>query len=628
MKYKNKLIVIIGILLILSLLMSLSYAYWLISKKQSGNNVVTTKCLDITMSNEQNDITLTNQYPISDEEGMKLVPYEFTITNNCNTSVDYQVALEILGEENNKINLSSIKISFNDKIELLEAKKDVAPTIEEAYNSKLLNFARLSPKGSEGSSDSYKLKLWIDKSAPIEEINKTFISKISVTIGQGIENPYGEDSLAYDILARYGGSGKTKQLSTKYYETNKDTAEEREISVNYTYYWGDNISFDPDNGYTLSGNVVGASVRECRNGITDNGKKEINCGKYYIPLASSNYHSNNYSEVINLNTSSGGMIVKTYEASNEFADNKDITINKTEDDTGWSYYYQGNVTDNYVQFGKNVYYDGDFERLKFGLDSKKYLDYDECKAYWDWDYGEEVVKRYNNCEKIESPAYWRIVRINGDGSIRLIYDGDNLYENGVNHETSIGEEIPYGQARKQLESWYKLSLYDEYEQYIEDQIFCNDSRISHVVYKDEWFSIVEETEVEYPRKNEYFSSVFRSNKPSLKCNKEDRYTANNVEIGNGKFNYPVGLLTADDAVLAKSRDSYLVSGERSWIMTPGIVDAIYGKTMYMLMEDGFLSYTAYLDQYLGNVRPVINLKANVKFTGSGTIDDPYVIITE
>ena len=28
------------------------------------------------------------------------------------------------------------------------------------------------------------------------------------------------------------------------------------------------------------------------------------------------------------------------------------------------------------------------------------------------------------------------------------------------------------------------------------------------------------------------------------------------------------------------------------------------------------------------IRPVINLKADVKFSGSGTISDPYVIITE
>ena len=76
----------------------ITYAYWLITKNQTGENVISSACLDISLTEEENDITLTNQFPLSDEDGAALTPYTFTVTNNCNTSIDYQVALESIGD--------------------------------------------------------------------------------------------------------------------------------------------------------------------------------------------------------------------------------------------------------------------------------------------------------------------------------------------------------------------------------------------------------------------------------------------------------------------------------------------------------------------------------------------------
>jgi len=520
MKHKNKLIVIISILLFLSLLMGLSYAYWLITKKQSGNNVVTTKCLDITMSNEQNDIMLTNQYPITDEEGMKLIPYEFTISNNCNTSIDYLVALEILGEENNKIELTSIKYALNDSIDLLENKKNVDPTISEAYESKMLEFARLAPKDSEGSSDSYRLKLWIDENASINDINKAFISKISVTIGQGIENPYAEGTLAYDILASYGGSGKTKIL-------------------------------DSTTG---------------------------------VFKAISN-------------------------------DSKNV-IYKTTDDLGDSYYFRGSPINNYVQFGTYA---------------------ESEKQYYDCDAENLVLANKNDS------MYWRIIRINGDGTIRMIYDGNNKYNNTVEHVAGIGctqfnsdfgaEYVGYtyedevgnqldSAIKAEIDAWYNKHLKEKYFAYISDGIFCNDRYVVSS-WSDGYYSSY--TYASYSR----FANIIE---PSLKCmNKEDRYTVNDIVNGNGLLSNPIGLITADEAILAgaslteKNASYYLYSGEDYWTMTPSIyspeMTAIWGFDQNL--DKNYRVYELRI-----STRPVINLKANVEFTGSGTMDDPYVIVTE
>ena len=130
-KLKNKKVVytIIGIVSVLLVALAVTYAYWLVTKTQTGENEITAGCLDISISGEKNDIELTNQFPMSDEDGMKLVPYEFTVTNNCNTSVDYQVALEAMGKEEDSVISSAIKVALNDSYKLYTEYSSVEPTV-------------------------------------------------------------------------------------------------------------------------------------------------------------------------------------------------------------------------------------------------------------------------------------------------------------------------------------------------------------------------------------------------------------------------------------------------------------------------------------------------------------------
>ena len=197
--------IVFGLIAVLSLvlvLIGVTYAYWLVTKAQTNSNIISTACLDITLDIEANDISLSNQYPLSDEEGMALTPYTFTVTNNCNTSVDYQVALEAIGDETSSISASALKVALDDNVSLLSSKSMVLTTISGAYVSHKLGMGRLAASGNDGSSVTHSLRIWIDESAPISEANKIFQSKISVTIGQGIEAPaFPEGTMAYEILA-------------------------------------------------------------------------------------------------------------------------------------------------------------------------------------------------------------------------------------------------------------------------------------------------------------------------------------------------------------------------------------------------------------------------------------------
>jgi len=539
-KLRNKKVVytIIGIVSVLLVALAVTYAYWLVTKTQTGENEISSACLDISISGEKNDITLTNQFPMSDEDGMKLVPYEFTVTNNCNTSIDYQIALEATGTESSAMVTSSLKVALNDSVSLLSSNAEVDAIVSGAYESRKLGMGTLASAGTEGSSVTYKLRIWIDEDAPISEMNKTFKSKISVTIGQGIANSSNNATLASAILSNYGGAAAIREL-------------------------------------------------DASTGVFENITTADEAGLY-----------------------------------------------KTQDDLGDSYYFRGASSNNYVQFGyTNVYYENQ-------ITGTEYPTFEECGGY---DY----------CFKFGGPMYWRIVRINGDRTIRLIYDGNEIVKNGTGHKANIGtskfvdtqdhENAKYmgytydtsdtdttqvdSAIKGVVDEWYDEYLKTNYANYITDSIFCNDRSIGNVIYFDLNGNIVGGPT------SPGFSQVFygalkrltTDKAPSLKCpNQSDRYTANDTTNGNGLLSNPVGLVTADELVFAgnvpyqTNTSYYLYTGEKYWTMSPA--SKISGSISMVVYTGGNQS----VNELLG-VRPVINLKADVAFTGTGTIDDPYVI---
>ena len=80
-KKKNKLIGIsIGILVVLLVVVSSTYAYWQITKSQDGSNDIIAACLDIDMQSVDGTFGLDPAWPLSDDEGMNLKGYTFRFT--------------------------------------------------------------------------------------------------------------------------------------------------------------------------------------------------------------------------------------------------------------------------------------------------------------------------------------------------------------------------------------------------------------------------------------------------------------------------------------------------------------------------------------------------------------------
>ncbi|MBE6155104.1 MAG: hypothetical protein E7163_06030 [Firmicutes bacterium] len=268
--------------------------------------------------------------------------------------------------------------------------------------------------------------------------------------------------------------------------------------------------------------------------------------------------------------------------------------------------------------------------------------------------------------------YWRIIRINENGSIRMIYAGDvNIIDNLNNRDEVLAngydDEAQYsilntritfnyayndnryvgfmydenGILRKSailndvLEPWYQTNILDKkLEGYIDKEMgFCGD----RTVYTDER-GITQGTGVI----STYFGSYIRvktNNKPIFNCpNVEDLYTTSESSIGNKSLEYPIGLITADEVVFAGASSSsvgnksfYLYNGQDYWTLSPSYRSYRSPECARVFVVDYdkgclFSDCVNYPNGAHNNgVRPVINLSATSILSGLGTIESPYIV---
>ena len=237
---------------------------------------------------------------------------------------------------------------------------------------------------------------------------------------------------------------------------------------------------------------------------------------------------------------------------------------------------------------------------------------------------------------------WRIIRINGDGSMRLIYDGTTCHANGTNTADSIVTSAAYNSsynqsyyvgwtyssaqrpstanpqtggtasnAKIQLESWHDSNL-ASYDSKLADGKYCNDRNVG----KD---SSGTQGTWSATGNTFYYAGSKRLNvdyAPVLSCPTGDVYTLK------------VGLITADEVEFAGGNHAnniyyYLYNGKIYWTMSPNHWDT-YSANVFFVNPDGLLG-SGYVDSTYG-LRPVINLRADIIFSsGDGTLNNPYIV---
>ena len=89
MENRKKIYLSIGIITLIVLVVGISFALWNVNIAQEGINTITSGCLKLTLTEENDAINLRNAYPIPDNEASNLKPYNFKIENTCNNEVTY-----------------------------------------------------------------------------------------------------------------------------------------------------------------------------------------------------------------------------------------------------------------------------------------------------------------------------------------------------------------------------------------------------------------------------------------------------------------------------------------------------------------------------------------------------------
>jgi len=312
-------------------------------------------------------------------------------------------------------------------------------------------------------------------------------------------------------------------------------------------------------------------------------------------------------------------------------------IYAAKDDLGMSYYFRGNVTNNYVKFGKNT---------------------------------------------SDQDMWWRIVRINGDGTVRLIYDGTSAHANSeestdrqvgtsafnTNYDANAYVGYMYGTPnsatyelehanttdstiKDYIDAWYESVFKDtDYEQYIADAIYCNDRTM---VTDETVNSMMEASPKGYGTEVTMYSfwnrmdlnlmaeteeDMLKGINPTLKCERvNDRFSKKGLINGvqaNGKLTYPIALLTVDELAFGGKNfylsdtfindQTYLYNGGNwYWTLSPGV----FGDGVASVFSGGVGAIGGYnVFDSLDAVRPSITLASDALQYGSGSSTDPYRVI--
>ena len=215
----------------------------------------------------------------------------------------------------------------------------------------------------------------------------------------------------------------------------------------------------------------------------------------------------------------------------------------------------------------------------------------------------------NNYVKF-ADTIWRIVRVNEDGTIRLITQDSVIERQLFNSTYNPYDKMYYtnSEIKTAVENWYKTNITDKGfdGKVASGNYFCEQAK---VVYNTDFTagSATVVTEDNYT--------------PSFDCTTDGN--------GKGVVSGKVGLITVDEVlfaggVMASSSNFYLKNGSIYWMMSPaGFRTSNDVANAWYVDDDGYTNGTS-VDNIL-DVRPVLSLSADTLVSGSGTNSDPYIV---
>ena len=471
------------------------------------------------------------------------------------------------GETISSDKVPHVGYTLNTEQSICEVNDVEDETIEIVYENGLLNFNGLRNKGTKCTA---YFDLIPDDQAPTVNIATSSSDDTSVTVTAN----------ASDNIGIY------------YYYYKLDNGEEiQSIDATYTF-----TGLEKDSVHTITVRVVDAAGNEAS--ATDEVTVGLRAGDVILAHYSTVLTRTRFSSTVR-NTTTGTI----YKSANE----------SQYDDFGEVYYFAGNPTDNWFQFGTN---------------------------------------------SSGQPLYWRIIRINGDGSVRLIYNGTSTsqtgdgtmintsqaFNNSFNDNMYVGYMYQSGQVhglttnssiKTIIDEWYLDNLADEADDLEGNAGFCGD----RTPYSGSGTGTSNTDYAAYNRLHTNKTPTFKCTYEDASGVKQDLYTTPGSSKGNGALKVtpsdndstatPIGLITADEVAYAggvvgsNNNSYYLYNNAVYWTMSPGRF--YYGDAgVFYVYSSGSLIPGGYVYNLYG-VRPVINLKSAIAISGSGSTSDPFKV---
>lgn len=634
MSRKQRIVVsITGIFLVLLILVGLTYAYFLTKIKGNTND----KSISVTTANLEIEYKDNNDIITGDkiEPGTTLPSKVFTVTNNGGKSVEYSVGL---------VNIINTFTNIEDVVYTITCKSynkegfslGIDGTINGTENGTCdgvdetefptLNSYIVTNNIDVNKVHAYTITLTYKETGIDQSIdkNKELSAKIDIfdpksltiqgSVTNSSENDYvlihskEQESNIVDGNYRFIGITPDKHTITI---KNRNTTDTKSTSLDVEKgtpsVSGSKIIYNEDKNVADMG--ISISSNTLTLDITKIGTGKPTLGETILTSAQKGGE----------NRTTLGSTVTTFTS---ISGANERVLNSAPDDYGISYYFRGNVLDNYVSFADKI---------------------------------------------------WRIVRINGDGTVKLVLDdvvkdssgylirtsfnsskNDNAYV-GYMYGTALSrtydathENINESDIKIAVDKWYEDNLKINYSNYLADTLFCNDKTLA-----ENGIGGVT-TQLGYHTNQTNYSSTERlrystgtteitTATPTLKCAEKvsddySRFTTTKTTLPSGKetngnLKYPIGLLTADEVSFAgaykykQTNQTYYLYNSSiplTWWLSSPFYGGSFAQGWCVNYFNGSLNINANYDSLA--FRPSINLKANILVGGGdGTSSYPYTV---
>ena len=343
------------------------------------------------------------------------------------------------------------------------------------------------------------------------------------------------------------------------------------------------------------------------------------------------------------------------------------------------YYFAGDAKNNWVKFGKTTEssctYKGKELFIYNDTGLKNVETQTECETYSLCSvegYGLRLVENSSICADANGTIltekatwngtstkdiYWRIIRTNADGSIKLLYTGtspdtEKAYIGMSEFNTTSNDPMyvgyKYGTTgslennrlntndstiKTYVDNWYKNNL-TAYSKYLsKDAVYCNDRNLA----SGQTYSTT--SSFNYAP----YERIYTNKQPTYNCtNMSDAFSVNNT---SAKLDYPIGLMSIDELSYAGGQADTTLDALYAWYYTNANGESSYGSAAFWSLSpnnwNGFSSIVwnvrgsvlpGYLDDSLviGScaLRPSVSLlSCNLISRGDGSPENPYVVYT-